>query len=46
MTVENQETIIRIIDRYINKTDLNKNKPKTLTIIEFRTFFEYYPNVG
>jgi hypothetical protein len=37
MTVENQETIIRIIDRYIDKNDLNKNKSKTLTIIEFRT---------
>ncbi|KAA9345889.1 hypothetical protein [Adhaeribacter soli] len=37
MTVENQEAIISIIDRYIDKNDLNKNKSKTLTIIEFRT---------
>ncbi|MBC3539324.1 hypothetical protein ACFSC6_17550 [Rufibacter sediminis] len=42
MTVENQGAIIRIIDRYIDKTDLNKNKSKTLTIIEFRTLLKYY----
>ena len=41
MTLENQEAIIKIIDNYINKTDLNKDKAKTLTIIELRTALEY-----
>ncbi|MGV3538928.1 MAG: hypothetical protein ACO1OQ_03910 [Rufibacter sp.] len=41
MTVQNQEKIIRTIDRFIDKSDLNKNKAKTLVIIEFRTFLKY-----
>ena len=42
MTVENQEAIIKIIDRYIDKNDLNKNKFKTVTIIEFRTHLKLH----
>ncbi|RDC65393.1 hypothetical protein [Adhaeribacter pallidiroseus] len=41
LTIENQATIIKIIDDYIKKADLNKNKLKTVTIIEFRTHLKY-----
>ena len=40
LTIENQKLIIKIIDNYIDKSDLNKNKAKTKTIIEFRTFLK------
>jgi len=38
MTKENQLAIIKIIDEYISKNDLNRNKFKTIAIIEFRLF--------
>ncbi len=44
MTVENQTAIMNIIDNYIDKIDLNKNKAKIITIIEFRAFLKYFSN--
>lgn len=36
LTIEDQLTIVKIIDKYIEVTDLNKNKLKTTVIIEFK----------
>lgn len=42
MSLENQQTLIKIVDNYMAKNDLNKNKAKTLAIIEFRTLLNYF----
>lgn len=42
LTIENQKIIVKIIDTYIDKTNLNSDKQKTIDIIEFRTFIKYY----
>jgi len=42
MSLENQQTLIKIVDDYIDKNDLNKNKAKTLAIIELRTLINYF----
>jgi len=42
LSIENQKIIIKIIDTYINNTNLNLNKLKTIDIIEFRAFIKYY----
>lgn len=36
LTIGYQLTIVKIIDKYIETTDLNKNKLKTTAIIEFK----------
>ncbi|MHC0439192.1 hypothetical protein [Flavobacterium sp. 3-210] len=36
LTIENQKTLIQIIDIYIKQTNLNLDKEKTIAIIEFR----------
>ena len=42
MSLENQQALIQIIDDYISKNDLNRNKAKTLAIIEFRSLLNYF----
>lgn len=42
LTVGNQKAILRIIDDYINTTDLNMDKKKTVDIIEFRALINYF----
>jgi hypothetical protein len=42
LTTENQVTLISVIDKYINSTDLNKDKQKTVAIIEFRGLLNYF----
>lgn len=44
MTKENQLAIIKIIDEYINKNDLNRNKFRTIAIIKFRSFLKVFSN--
>ncbi len=44
LTVENQQTLIRIIDEYIEKTDLNRDKSKTKNILAFRGLLLYIVN--
>jgi hypothetical protein len=36
LTIGDQLTIVKIINKYIETTDLNKNKLKTTVIIEFK----------
>lgn len=38
---ENQKILIKIIDAYIDQTDLNKDKEKTTSILGFRGFLKY-----
>ncbi|MDP8171228.1 hypothetical protein QJU96_08010 [Pasteurella skyensis] len=42
LSVDNQKLLIKIIDEYIEKTDLNKNKSKTKNILEFRGLLLYF----
>ncbi len=42
LSVENQKTLVTIIDEYIDKTNLNKNKQKIKTILEFRGLLLYF----
>lgn len=42
LPTENQQTLITIIDKYIEKTDLNKDKAKTSTILEFKGLLKYF----
>lgn len=44
LSTENQQTIITIIDKYIESTDLNKDKTKTSTILEFKGLLKYFLN--
>ena len=44
MSTDNQKVIIKIVDKYIEKTDLNKNKKKTFTIIQFGSILQYFCN--
>ncbi len=44
LTVENQKMIIKIIDTYINKTDLNVNKQQTIDVLEFRALMSFFSN--
>ena len=36
LNINNFKFLIKLIDQYIEKTDLNKNKRKTILILEFR----------
>ncbi|AZA75140.1 hypothetical protein [Chryseobacterium indoltheticum] len=42
LTIENQKMIVKIIDNYIEKTNLNTDKQKTIDILEFRTLLKYF----
>jgi hypothetical protein len=42
LSVENQQTLVKIIDKYIESTDLNKNKEKTSAIIAFKGLLNYF----
>jgi len=44
LTTENQETLIKIIDKYIDTTDLNKDKKKTSAILEFKGLIGFFLN--
>lgn len=44
LSTENQKTIITIIEKYIEMTDLNKDKIKTSTILEFKGLLKYFVN--
>ncbi|MFD2562870.1 hypothetical protein [Aquimarina rubra] len=46
LTVDHQKLMIKIIDSYIHKTDLNVNKQKTIDIIEFRALMDYFSDKG
>jgi len=42
LTIENQKMLVKIIDTYIEKTNLNTDKQKTVDILEFRAFMKYF----
>ncbi len=42
LTLENQQTLITIIDKYVEATDLNKDKGKISTILEFKGLLNYF----
>ncbi|MFD2909405.1 hypothetical protein ACFSX9_11765 [Flavobacterium ardleyense] len=42
LTIANQKALIKIIDNYIERTNLNLEKTKTIDIVEFRTFMKIY----
>lgn len=46
LTTDNQRTLIKIIDDYINKTNLNNDKQKTIDIIEFRGLLTFFANAN
>ena len=42
LTIENQKMLVKIIDTYIEKSNLNTDKQKTVDILEFRTLLNYF----
>ncbi|MEQ3498646.1 hypothetical protein ABMY20_02685 [Tenacibaculum sp. SSH1-16] len=42
LTIENQKMFAKIIDIYIEKTNLNMDKQKIIDILEFRTLLKYF----
>lgn len=42
LNVENQKTLIKIIDIYIEKNNLNLDKYKTVDILEFRALMTFF----
>ena len=44
LTIENQKTLIKIIDKYVENTNINLDKKKTITILEFRGLLTYFIN--
>lgn len=42
LTVGGQQTMIKIIDDYVKKTNLNQDKAKTTDILEFRGLLTYF----
>ena len=42
LTIENQKMLVKIIDTYIEKTNLNTDKQKTVDILAFRTLLNYF----
>ncbi len=42
LSIENLKTLVKIIDRYIEETDLNKNKKRISCIIEFKGLLNYF----
>ena len=41
LSVQNQKTLIKIIDTYVEKTNLNLDKRKTVDILGFRALLNY-----
>lgn len=41
LSVANQQVLCRIIDEYIQKTDLNRDKMKTVMMIEFQSLLKF-----
>lgn len=44
LSVDHQKVLIRIIDDYVDKTDLNRDKFKTTVVLEFRGLLTYLSN--
>lgn len=44
LTIENLETIVKVIEKHIEITDLNKNKLQTSAILEFKGFLIFLIN--
>jgi len=44
LSIENQKTLIKIVDDYISKTNLNQDKQKTVTVIEFKSLLTFFSN--
>ncbi|NQX39374.1 hypothetical protein SAMN05421820_102252 [Pedobacter steynii] len=44
LSVDHQKVLIRIIDEYVDKTDLNRDKLKTIVVLEFRGLLTYLSN--
>ncbi|MDH7447636.1 hypothetical protein [Aquimarina sp. 2201CG14-23] len=44
LSVDHQKTMLKIIDAWIYVADLNKNKLKTETVIQFKTWMDYFSN--
>lgn len=42
LTTENQQTLIKVIEKYIEANDLNVNKKMTSVIIEFKGLLHYF----
>ena len=42
LTKENCQTLLRIIDGYFERTDLNKDKQNTIEILGFRGVLKYF----
>ncbi len=41
LTVGHQKLMLKLIDKDIEQTDLNKDKAKTVTILKFKALLEY-----
>lgn len=41
LRLANQQVLCKIIDDYIQQTDLNRDKKKTVTIIEFQSLLKF-----
>jgi hypothetical protein len=46
LTPENQQTLIKVIDKYIESIDLNKDKWKTSAVLEFKGVMSYFLKMG
>jgi hypothetical protein len=42
LTTENCQTLLDIIDKHIQQSDLNRDKKKTTAILEFRGLLNYF----
>lgn len=42
--IENQKILLKIIDTYIEKSNLNVDKQKTIDILEFKALLNYFLN--
>ena len=42
LTISNQKALIKIIDQYINETNINLDKNKTISILEFRGLLSFF----
>ena len=44
LTADNQKTLVRIIEKYVSQTDLDKDKQKTSVILEFKGILGFLSN--
>lgn len=42
LSTEKQQVLIKIIDKYIEEKDLNRNKKQISAILEFKGLFKYF----